>query len=910
MRKHAVFKIIVFILLLMQMFAGSMRPVYAISAPVLTTTAVGTTGISLNWTPVPDANQYELWRKVNNADFDLLTTQSGVSLSDNTVSTHNKYDYKVRAVAGSVYSEYSNILTLYTDLTPPSAPTGLVTASTVNSVTLNWSASTDNWEIEKYNIYCKSGDQPFTLIGSATSTTFIHSSLNPNTTYYYYIKAVDRARLESGESSEVSVSTLADNEPPHPPAGLTANVVSDTRIDLSWTRPSDNVGAVSYVLYKSAPNTDGNFTELTTSNTNYSFTGLLPGSRYYFKVKAKDSAGNVSGFSTVISAATLADSQSPTPPVIWAQATSTSKVKLTWSGSTDNVGVSGYDIYRAKTTTGTFSKISTVTNSPYNDDSISRDTIYRYYIVAKDLAGNSSSQSNTVTVKTNGDTQSPSQPANLTAAVKDSETEITLSWYSSSDNLAVKGYKIYRAVENDDFKWITTTTTNSYNDTGLSRNKDYRYYIKSYDEAGNESAASNTAAVYTSTDTSNEKTIEPDNGGILIITGLIELEVPRNALSSTAQYELEKKSFGNYNASGYNTFGQPVKITARNGSTTITDFDRDLTLNFYYTSSELGSISTAKIGIYYWDDTNNLWIAVPSDSFSSRGKVTSEVDFPGVFALLGDVTAPPVPTLDNSGTSSVQQITLNGSGEKNSKIDIMLNGSTITVDTNLRGHFAKTVGLVNGRNEIKLKARDAAGNESAWSPVYTINYSTGTGLLDINNHWAENNITRAVQLGITKGYENQTFQPNRNITRAEFCKFIVSALNYEPVSNPQLNFTDSGSIPEWSRGFIATAVEKGLISGYSDGSFRANRQITRQEMAAIIVNAMTLNNEAKLKQNNKIQFRDATRIQNWARGSVIVAVESQIIKGYSDNTFRPTNTATRAEAVTMIINMLDKNSSV
>lgn len=905
MRKSSIFKVMVFVLLVMQMLSGILKPVYAVSSPVLTTTAVGTAEIGLNWTPVPDANLYELWRRVNdNPNFDLLATQSDINLSDNTVSAHNKYEYKVIAVASSVYSEPSNILTVYTDLTPPSIPTGFAVASTVNSVTLNWSASNDDWRIDKYEIYCKSGTQPFSRIGSATSTTFVHSNLHPNTTYYYYVKAVDPANLESGASSEISTTTLVDNEPPQAPAGLTANVVSNARIDLSWTQPSDNVGVVSYILYRSAPNTDGNYTEFTTNNTNYSFTDLLPGTRYYFKVKAKDRTGNVSGFSAVISTATRGDYLSPTPPVIWAQATSTSKIKLTWSGATDNFGVSGYDIYRDKGNTGSFSKISSSTSSSYYD-STSKDTIYSYYIVSKDAVGNLSDPSNTVIVKTNGDTQSPSQPGNLSATVADND-KVRLSWSVSTDNMALKGYKIYRGLENSGFTWITSTTNNYYNDTDLTAKKDYKYYIISYDEAGNESAASNTVTVYTSTDTNYEKTIEPGRGGTLTISGLVMLTIPGNALPTAAQYKMEQKSFSKYNTSGYVTFGQPVEITVRNGSTAITNFNKDLTLDFYYTTSALGTITSTKLGIYYWDNANRLWIAVPSDAYSSNGKVTSEIDHLTVFALLGDVTGPSVPTLSTPVTSSEQQITLTGSGEKNSKIDIMLNGSIISVTTNLKGNFTKNVTLVKGQNEIKLRAKDAAGNESNWSPVYVINYLAEGGLTDINNHWAENNIKRAVELGLTKGYENQTFQPNRNITRAEFCRFMVAALNYEPVSNPQLSFTDSGSIPAWSRGYIGRAVEKGLISGYSDGSFRANQEITRQEMAAIIVNAMNLSNEAKLKQNNTIQFRDAARIQKWARGSVIIAVESQIIKGYSDNTFRPTNTATRAEAVTMVINMIDK----
>lgn len=179
-------------------------------------------------------------------------------------------------------------------------------------------------------------------------------------------------------------------------------------------------------------------------------------------------------------------------------------------------------------------------------------------------------------------------------------------------------------------------------------------------------------------------------------------------------------------------------------------------------------------------------------------------------------------------------------------------------------------------------------------------------LADIAGHWAEDNIQKALELGIASGYKDDTFRPDRSITRAEFCKFVISALGYSPVNNPQLSFKDRRDIPAWAGGYVARAVEKGIVSGYGDGRFKPAREITREEMASMLVRAMDLQREADDKNNVWLNFRDYRQIQSWARGAVVVAVEKGLIKGYADNTFGPLRKASRAEAVTMLIKMQDK----
>ncbi|BFT75524.1 S-layer homology domain-containing protein [Paenibacillus sp. P36] len=176
--------------------------------------------------------------------------------------------------------------------------------------------------------------------------------------------------------------------------------------------------------------------------------------------------------------------------------------------------------------------------------------------------------------------------------------------------------------------------------------------------------------------------------------------------------------------------------------------------------------------------------------------------------------------------------------------------------------------------------------------------STGKGTLsDIAGHWAEANIRELIQAGAIEGYPNGTFGPDRTITRAEFASILVKAFKLQEKSGK--GFADTNN--HWARKAIETAAAYDIISGYSDSSFGPDDQITREQMAVMIVRAAKL--PAAAAGNS---FTDRTAISEWAQSAVASASASHVIDGYSDGSFKAQANATRAEAVTVILKALKK----
>ncbi|WEK56260.1 MAG: glycosyl hydrolase 53 family protein [Candidatus Cohnella colombiensis] len=170
---------------------------------------------------------------------------------------------------------------------------------------------------------------------------------------------------------------------------------------------------------------------------------------------------------------------------------------------------------------------------------------------------------------------------------------------------------------------------------------------------------------------------------------------------------------------------------------------------------------------------------------------------------------------------------------------------------------------------------------------------------DITGHWAEVNINQAVSSGIVKGYTDGTFKPGKTVTRSEFAVMLMNALKPQG-EGVELSFTDTANIGAWAKKAVAQAVQAGIIQGYSDGTFRPNAEITRAEMAAMIAVALGQSIEA----NAVTGFADDEDIPAWAKGSVAYLKQAAIMNGKGNNQFAPRDHATRAEAVTVILKML------
>lgn len=177
--------------------------------------------------------------------------------------------------------------------------------------------------------------------------------------------------------------------------------------------------------------------------------------------------------------------------------------------------------------------------------------------------------------------------------------------------------------------------------------------------------------------------------------------------------------------------------------------------------------------------------------------------------------------------------------------------------------------------------------------------STGTVTFsDIAGHWAEASIKQAVSSGMVSGYSDGTFKPDTAVTRAEFAVMLMHMLKPHG-EGAALTFTDTATIETWAQREVAQAVQAGIIHGYEDGSFRPNTEITRPEMASMIANALSL----AVESNVATDFADDMDIPQWAKGAVAAIKKLGIIEGKGANEFAPDANTTRAEAVTVLWKM-------
>lgn len=222
------------------------------------------------------------------------------------------------------------------------------------------------------------------------------------------------------------------------------------------------------------------------------------------------------------------------------------------------------------------------------------------------------------------------------------------------------------------------------------------------------------------------------------------------------------------------------------------------------------------------------------------------------------------------------------------------------------------VGKAEGKASIEIERVKLVD-----SKVNAVTLSSGAGVTvsidasqetikfsDTQRHWAREQIERAVSLGIVSGYPNGTFKPDGEVTRAEFTAMLVRAVKLPETIGVPVSFRDFDAIPEWARPFVASAAAAGVITGFEDGTFRADLRITRAQMAVMIAKAA----ELKLVEGSSTGFADDTTIPKWARSSIAAAADAGLVQGKGGNRFEPLSNATRAEALTLILRLVDREA--
>lgn len=167
-------------------------------------------------------------------------------------------------------------------------------------------------------------------------------------------------------------------------------------------------------------------------------------------------------------------------------------------------------------------------------------------------------------------------------------------------------------------------------------------------------------------------------------------------------------------------------------------------------------------------------------------------------------------------------------------------------------------------------------------------------LPDIENHWGKPFIENLIKRGAVNGYSDGKFKPNNTITRAEFTKILLSSLGMKP---------STSTTGHWADNYIKEALTKGYIT---EGEFDdKDRNITRGEIARMIARAVG-ENIPNIKEYAN-QIKDYNSIPLAYGNYVLKAYAAGIISGYEDGSFRVQRTATRAEASTIVVRLLDKS---
>lgn len=170
---------------------------------------------------------------------------------------------------------------------------------------------------------------------------------------------------------------------------------------------------------------------------------------------------------------------------------------------------------------------------------------------------------------------------------------------------------------------------------------------------------------------------------------------------------------------------------------------------------------------------------------------------------------------------------------------------------------------------------------------------------DITNHWAREEISIMAGKGIINGREDDKFDPDDNIKRAEFAALITRMLKCNADINDTIPFNDVSN-DKWYYKDVITAYNNGLINGKTLTEFDPEGNITRQEMAMIISNVLEkkLYKEGNIKELGK--FNDESNIAQWAKKAVALTIREEIIKGVEEGKFAPTENATRAQSAVML----------
>ena len=359
-------------------------------------------------------------------------------------------------------------------------PTSVVAFSTsYNSAKVSWNTVANASGYEVWRATSSSGT--YTKIGTTASISFANSSLTTGTTYYYKV----RGYLPSGSSTIYSgYSSVVSAKPvPATPASIKATPATYNSIKVTWAAVP---GITKYELYRSTSSTGTSTLLTTTTSTSYTNTSVNTGTTYYYKVRAYRLVGTTKVYGAY-STTSLARTVLVAPGSVKAIPASYNSIKVTWGAV---AGVSKYELYRATSSTGSYSLVASLSSLRYTNTSVTTGTTYYYKVRSyRSVAGKKvySPFSVVVSAKT-----TLSIPTSLNA-VRASSSSIKVSWKAVT---GATRYEVWKSPSsNGTYTLLAITGSAKYTNTGLTKGTYYYYKVRAYRLIGSTKVYSGFSAV-------------------------------------------------------------------------------------------------------------------------------------------------------------------------------------------------------------------------------------------------------------------------------------------------------------------------------------------------------------------------------------------------------------------------------
>ncbi|MDF2626306.1 MAG: putative S-layer associated protein [Symbiobacteriaceae bacterium] len=180
-------------------------------------------------------------------------------------------------------------------------------------------------------------------------------------------------------------------------------------------------------------------------------------------------------------------------------------------------------------------------------------------------------------------------------------------------------------------------------------------------------------------------------------------------------------------------------------------------------------------------------------------------------------------------------------------------------------------------------------------------------LVDMASHWSAPMVSALMAKRIVAGNDQGEFDPEGPLTRAQLAKLLVASEGFQDdaqlLARYPSRFTDIATW-HWANGYVESLAELGVVEGYPNGSFGPEDQLTRAQMAVILVRLAGLSAQARGQRFEATGYADDAAIPDWARGFVKVARATGLMSGFEDGAFRPEQPVTRAEGSAALFRLI------